>query len=111
MRRRKLPKIGVDGLKRTHEVREWDASSAETKEQILKGIAVTWSFPSHFGHNWDALIDCLSDLSWLSLDGWNKFAFVIHNAPRNEDWHTLLECLQDVADRWGPDGEFLVFFM
>ena len=107
MRRRKLPKVGVEGLNKTHEVREWDASSAGAKAAILKGIADTWAFPSYFGHNWDALIDCLSDLSWI---GGSKFAFVIHNAPRNEEWTTLLDCLQDVADRWGPDGEFLVFF-
>jgi hypothetical protein len=107
MRRRKLSKVGIEGLKKTHEVREWDASSADAKSEILKGIADTWAFPSYFGHNWDALIDCLADLSWI---GGSKFAFVIHNAPRNEDWTTLLDCLQDVADRWGPDGEFLVYF-
>lgn len=107
MRRRKLPKIGIEGLKKTYTVREWDAREAVTKEAILQGIAETWAFPSHFGHNWDALIDCLSDLSWI---GGQKFAFVIHDAPRNDDWTTLLDCLQDVADRWGPDGEFLVFF-
>lgn len=108
MRRRKLPKIGIEGLKKTHQVREWDAHEAATKEAILQGIAETWAFPSHFGYNWDALIDCLSDLSWI---GGSKFALVIHGASRNEDWAMLLECLQDVADRWGPDGEFLVYFV
>lgn len=108
MRRRKLPKIGVEGLSATHTVREWDASGVDSKAEILSGLARVWGFPSHFGHNWDALVDCLSDLSWI---GGSKFAFVIHNAPRNEDWDTLLECLHDVADRWGPDGEFLVYFV
>lgn len=107
MRRKKLPKEGVEDLKRTHVVREWDASGAESKAEILKGIAQAWAFPSHFGHNWDALVDCLSDLSWI---GGSQFAFVIHHGHRTEDWQTLLECLQDVADRWGPDGEFLVYF-
>jgi RNAse (barnase) inhibitor barstar len=107
MRRRKVPKLGVEGLKKTHAVREWDASDANSKVEILKGIAEAWAFPSHFGHNWDALVDCLSDLSWV---GGDKFALIIRNASRNEDWTTLLDCLQDVADRWGPDGEFLVFF-
>ena len=107
MRRRKLPKVGIEGLRATHQVREWDASGVVSKDEILSGLAQVWSFPSHFGQNWDALVDCLSDLSWIVG---SQFALVIHNAPRNEDWSTLLECLQDVADRWGPDGEFLVFF-
>ena len=107
MRRHRVPKAGIDGLKATHAVREWDASGAESKVEILKGLAEVWEFPSYFGHNWDALIDCLSDLSWL---GGNKFALVVHHGHRNEDWTALLECLQDVADRWGPDGEFLVHF-
>lgn len=108
MRRRKLPKSGVEGLRLTHVVREWDASGVDGKAEILSGVAAVWDFPSHFGHNWDALVDCLSDLSWI--EG-SKFAFVIHHAPKGEDWKTLLECLQDVADRWGPDGEFAVYFV
>jgi RNAse (barnase) inhibitor barstar len=27
--------------------------------------AVEFSLPSYFGHNWDALQDCLNDLSWV----------------------------------------------
>ncbi len=108
MRRRKLPAKGIEGLRETHTVREWDASGAISKAEILKEIGEVWSFPSYYGANWDALIDCLSDLSWI---GGEKFAFVIHNAPRNDDWTTLLDCLQDVSDRWGPDGAFDVYFV
>ncbi|WP_233257717.1 barstar family protein [Micromonospora sp. S4605] len=48
-------------------------------------------FPGYFGWNWDALSDCLRDLSWLPADG---YLIVIENAPRLlsssvEDQHTL----------------------
>jgi hypothetical protein len=28
------------------------------------------AFPAWFGHNWDALADCLTDLSWLPAAGY-----------------------------------------
>lgn len=35
------------------------------KRAALAGIARALSFPDWFGHNLDALYDCLTDLSWL----------------------------------------------
>jgi Barstar (barnase inhibitor) len=84
-------------LKETFEVREWDALMATTKEEMLKQIGELWDFPTYYGQNWDALVDCLSDLSWVTA---SRFAFVIRGHPKGEDWDTLLECLEDVSSRW-----------
>lgn len=37
----------------------------DAKEQLLRNLAAALQFPNYFGFNWDALDDCLSDLSWL----------------------------------------------
>jgi len=42
-----------------------DGSSVRTKSAALAAIAGALSFPAYFGHNLDALYDCLMDLSWL----------------------------------------------
>jgi hypothetical protein len=36
-----------------------------SKAMLLTDIAAALEFPGWFGHNWDALSDCLRDLSWL----------------------------------------------
>jgi RNAse (barnase) inhibitor barstar len=36
-----------------------------SKAALLDAIARALSFPAWFGHNLDALADCLGDLSWL----------------------------------------------
>lgn len=41
-------------------------AKARGKEKLLSVLAAKLRFPSYFGHNWDALEECLRDLSWLA---------------------------------------------
>lgn len=36
-----------------------------SKEALLKSVGDALGFPDYFGLNWDALDECLMDLSWL----------------------------------------------
>ncbi len=38
--------------------------------ELLAACAAAWQFPSWYGHNFDALADCLADLSWLPAPGY-----------------------------------------
>jgi hypothetical protein len=40
-------------------------SAARGKEKLLGVLAKGLRFPKYFGWNWDALDECLRDLSWL----------------------------------------------
>ena len=44
-------------------------AGAAGKEALMARIAGALAFPRWFGGNWDALEDCLTDLSWSSAGG------------------------------------------
>lgn len=37
----------------------------KSKEELFTSLAKKLEFPAYFGHNWDALDECLADLSWI----------------------------------------------
>jgi hypothetical protein len=51
----------------------------EDERKLLDALAVGFSFPGYFGRNWDAVDECLRDLSWLPADG---YVLVVAGAER-----------------------------
>jgi hypothetical protein len=41
-----------------------ELGAVKGKAALLKAFAAAFAFPATFGGNWDALADCLQDLSW-----------------------------------------------
>lgn len=64
-----LKKFSVDDIKKasasTWRVITIDAADCTDENALLKKLAQAFSFPAWFGHNLDALYDCLSDLPEL----------------------------------------------
>jgi hypothetical protein len=50
-----------------------------SKQKLLAILADKLHFPGYFGHNWDALEECLRDLSWLQ-EG-RDVAIIHHDLP------------------------------
>ncbi|MFD0632577.1 barstar family protein [Catenulispora yoronensis] len=42
-----------------------DGALVVDKRSFLNECERAYRFPAYFGHNWDALADCLADLQWL----------------------------------------------
>ena len=80
-------------------------SNAQTKPDVLEGIANAFTFPTHFGKNLDALYDCMTDLVHKA-GAQPGFVVVLEQLPDNprfdrEAREQLLDVFRDAADFWG----------
>ena len=83
-----------------------DCRGVRDRDTALDRIAQALRFPPWFGGNWDALHDCLGDLSWLPGDGY--LLLFDHGADWREAepdaFATLLDVLDDAAQDWSAIG-------
>ena len=90
-----------------------DLASISDKEQLLEYLASVLAFPRWFGHNWDALEDCLTDLSWRAADRHVLLIEGFQNlrARRPDDFGVFLDVLASSAQYWSERGRpfFAVF--
>ena len=83
-----------------------DLSDCTSKAALIERFAGAFELPPWFGFNWDALADCLTDLSWMAADGYvivleHADAFAAANPT---DFATALSILQEAADSWREEG-------
>jgi hypothetical protein len=73
--------------------------SGDGKAEVLRQLAGALSFPSWFGGNWDALEDCLADLSWSTATG---EVLLIEGAADaiEDDIGVLRDILASTASYW-----------
>ena len=77
---------------------------AQTKQDVLELIATQFTFPAHFGKNFDALYDCMTDP--LHKAGPQPgFVVVLEQIPTTvkfdkEAREQLLDSFRDAADYW-----------
>jgi hypothetical protein len=74
-----------------------DIARIDAREDVLARVAQALEFPSWFGGNWDALADCLGDLSWRSGGG---HVVVFEGFPRGDELGVLLDVLRTTAEYW-----------
>lgn len=80
------------------------------KPALLASVGRALRFPSWFGENWDALEDCLTDLSWLEAQG---HVLLIEGSAgiARQDFAVFAEVLGSAARHWAAHGKpfFAVF--
>jgi RNAse (barnase) inhibitor barstar len=79
-----------------------DGARMTEPQLLMQEFAKQLEFPDYFGHNWDALEDCLADLGWLNkrlthyviwIDRWESCASPI-----------LLEVLEQAVSLWADSA-------
>lgn len=76
-----------------------DLGECRDKSALLEAIASAMHFPATFGHNWDALSDCIRDLEWLPARG-HVLLFEHGDLFGNicpDDFDTLLDILDETS--------------
>jgi RNAse (barnase) inhibitor barstar len=78
--------------------------NAQSKQEVLDLIAAQYTFPAHFGKNFDALYDCMTDLVHKSGPQ-PGFVVVLEQIPAHakfdkEAREQLLDIFRDAADYW-----------
>ncbi len=79
-----------------------DLSAAKDKDSLLNAIARAMAFPEWFGHNFDALSDCLDDLGWRPAEGYLvllEHCDGIHSRAE-ADFLAALQVFEQAADEW-----------
>ena len=90
-----------------------DGRNIARKEQLLNHAATALRFPDHFGHNWDALEECLTDLEWIDGDGYVIYYDHIEGllGAHPDQFETFVEIARDAVASWKEDGEAMVVLL
>lgn len=75
-----------------HRVRE--IAPGSSKEELLAAIAEALVLPDYFGHNWDALEECLQD---LEFDG-EMLVLLVRRAAML--WQSIPRDMSTLVDTW-----------
>lgn len=92
-----------------------NCAHAQTKGEVLDVIASSFMFPKHFGKNFDALHDSVTDLVWKAGPQ-PGFVIVLEGLPATpkfdkEARETLLDVFRDAAEFWAERKiNFRVFY-
>ena len=92
---------------------ELDGSRVRDQATLFRELQRTLEFPSYFGHNWDAVDECLRDLSWLPAKGYalrvRQARALWATAP--ESAGVLIESWLCAAEHWADhDTPFHLIF-
>lgn len=73
----------------------------ENKVDLFNKLSELLEFPDYFGSNWDALYDCLNDLSWIA----EKHILLIHSKTFHleSELNIYIDVILSVSKNWQED--------
>ncbi len=86
-----------------------DARALGDRGSLLAALGAVLDFPDYYGVNWDALEECLSDLSWR--EGPVRLLVEHAGALAADDLATLAQIWGEAAASWGEAGRGFVLLL
>jgi RNAse (barnase) inhibitor barstar len=90
-----------------------DGKTIHGKDEFLKQAAATLQFPDYFGGNWDALADCLTDMSWHQASGfvilYNDFNPFAEKA--RDEFRVALDIFRESTEFWRSQGKIMIVLL
>ncbi len=87
-----------------------DLAGVGAKKAFLERCAGALKFPDGFGNNWDALADCLEDLSWQPPAGiivhWHGGSDFARHA--RDDFFTAIEIFTAACSFWSQRSRIML---
>jgi hypothetical protein len=79
-----------------------NGAQVKDKATFLTACATAMQFPPYFGHNWDALEECLTDLAWTPASGYVLLYEGAAQLARQDPavWATAMAILHDAVANW-----------
>jgi hypothetical protein len=81
----------------------------KSEDALLEALFVALRFPDYFGGNWNALDECITDLSWLPPGD----VVLIHKdlplADNHASLSVYLSVLRNAAKNWDTKGSNLIY--
>lgn len=83
-----------------------DLAGCSDRDAVMSRLTAALDLPDWFGGNWDALSDCLNDLSWRPADGYVLLLEHAHDWQVRDEagFETFLEIASDAAEAWSRHG-------
>lgn len=83
-------------------------ASIRSKQKLLRVLADQLKLPAYFGQNWDALEECLRDLSWLPAGNVQVRHRDLPLPPGSQDRRIYLQILRAAVAFWMESGSRLM---
>jgi len=86
--------------------RVFQIAGVADKVELLASLAAKLAFPSYFGRNWDALDECLADMSWAPSRGYIVVAADLTEflSRHPTEFGTFVQVCAWAAASWRKEG-------
>lgn len=83
-----------------------DGDLTPNEDAFLRNVAVAMSFPDYYGENWNALDECIQDLSWVPAAGYVLLYDDFERFARTDPaaWMIALDVFRTAVESWLDEG-------